>query len=266
MRPLTPGLELDDWLAPYREVERRPLADRPWVLTNMVSGLDGCAAVRGRVGALSDPVDRSLFRMLRSLADVVLVGAETVRAEDYGRVRLSEETQQARRAAGRRPLPRLAVVSRSLELDVESRLFSSSVSSSVSSSAPGPRPILLTCEASDVGRRARLAAVADVMIAGESSVDLARALRGLRQQEDEIVLCEGGPALLGQMAEARLIDELCLTLSPVMGGDALPVAISSATSDLTRFRLAQVLNAEDTLFLRYESLATRAEAPRERGR
>ncbi len=242
MHQLCPGPGLDDVLEPYRSAERPPHDERPWLLANMVCGLDGSASVRGRVGALSDETDRRLFRLLRSLADVVVVGAETVRQEDYGPVRIADEVQRHRVEAGRVAVPRLAVVTRSLQLDPDARCFH----------GDGPRTLVITCAAADHRRRDALAEVADVVDAGDRSVDLGQALRMLHDDGAGIVLTEGGPALLGQFVEGGLLDELCLTLSPMMGGDALPVSVSSATSALTRFRLGHVLASDSTLFLRYE--------------
>lgn len=244
MHALLPGDELDDLLAPYAEVPRAGAAGRSWVLANMVSGLDGSAAAGGRVGALSDDVDRHLFRLLRSLADVVLVGAETVRRERYGPVRLPDDRRSARVAGGRPAVPRLAVVTRSLDLDLGGRAFTEA--------EPGARTVVVTCEASDPARRAAVAAVADVVVAGGEWVDPGRALAALREMAGPVVLCEGGPALLGDLVDRDLLDELCLTLSPVMGGDALPVAVSSGGPDLARFRLGHALAEGSTLFLRYE--------------
>lgn len=241
MHHLRPGPELDDLLEPYRTVERTPRDGRPWLLANMVAGLDGSAAVRGRVGALSDAADQELFHLLRSLADAVVVGAETVRRERYGPVRIPEELAERRRADGRPP-PRLVVVTRSLELDPSAPCFQ----------ADGPRPLVVTCAAAPDGHRAALQPVADVVDAGERSVDLGRAVRMLHDEGARVVLTEGGPALLGQFVEGGLLDELCLTLAPMMGGDSLPVSVSSATSMLTRFRLGHVLASGSTLFLRYD--------------
>src|SRR3546814_15533367 len=114
MRLLSSQNVLPDALAPYADVDRRLVDGRPWVLANMVSGLDGSTAIGGRVGALSSPTDRQLFVDLRSVADVVLVGAETVRRERYGPVVLSPERRRQRDGRGRPTLPRLAVVSRPL--------------------------------------------------------------------------------------------------------------------------------------------------------
>lgn len=245
MRELTPGPELGDPLEPYRRVARGSIDGRPWVVGNMVAGLDGSAAVRGRVGALSSDTDQHLFRLLRSLADVVLVGAATVRQERYGPARLPGDLRAQRLSSGRAPVPRIAVVTRSLDLDLDGRLFAEA--------DPEARPMVLTCASADPARRAAVAEVADVVVAGEQTVDLVQALRGLHRRDGvEVVLTEGGPALLGQLVHTGLLDELCLTLSPKMGGDALPVAVSTETSELVGLRLGHVLEEDGTLFLRYE--------------
>src|SRR3954470_15864036 len=101
MEQVTAQEELSDLLRLYEEVDRPAPDGRPWVLGNMVGGLDGCAAMSGRVGALSTPMDAALFRELRSVADVVLAGAETVRRERYGPVRLAEPLRATRVAGGR---------------------------------------------------------------------------------------------------------------------------------------------------------------------
>ncbi len=100
MHELNQGPSIADLLAPY-DVPRPHPEDRAWTMANMVAGLDGTAAVGGRVGALSEGPDVELFRLMRTLADVVVVGAETVRREGYGPVRLPEERQAVRVAAGR---------------------------------------------------------------------------------------------------------------------------------------------------------------------
>src|SRR5688500_7517990 len=107
MQWLQPGRSVDDPLAPYAAVARAAHEGRPHVVANMVGGLDGSAAVSGRVGVLSSPVDARLFTELRSIADVVLVGATTVRQERYGRVKLSDRLRDQRISRGRRPTPRI---------------------------------------------------------------------------------------------------------------------------------------------------------------
>lgn len=236
---------LDDALAPYWAVERTAADGRPWVLANMVCGLDGSTAIDGRVGELSGPVDRQLFVDLRSVADIVLVGAETVRREHYGPVRLSAERRALRGSAGRAALPRLAIVSRSLDLDPDGRAFAA---------AEGlDNPLIVTCESSPARARERLEAVTDVVVAGGERVEPSLALRALADLGHHVVLCEGGPSLLGELLAAELVDELCLTLAPVVGGDPLPVAVMPAGAGRGRLRLAHVLEADSHLFLRYEA-------------
>lgn len=243
MQRLTPEDQLDDALAPYVEVARDAPEGRPWVLANMVCGLDGSTAIDGRVGALSGPTDRQLFVDLRSVADVVLVGAETARRERYGPVVLSDRRRAAREASGRPPVPRLAIVSRSLSLDLDGKAF-----------REGDTPALVvTCEASPAEARKRLEGITDVVVAGSDRVEPELAVRALRRLGHRVVLCEGGPSVLGDLLAHGLVDELCLTLAPLVGGDPLPVAVMPATAGIERLRLAHVLEADGSLFLRYEA-------------
>ncbi len=224
-------------------LERQAPPNRSWVLANMVVGIDGSAAVQGRVGALSSSKDQELFVLLRSLADVVLIGAATVRAEGYGPVRLPVAMQERRAAAGRLPVPPLAVLSRSLDLDWDSALFSPETA---------VRPIILTVAAAAHSAKDRIGDRADVIVAGDESVDLDVALAELRHRGMTTVLTEGGPTLLGELVARDLLDEFCLTLAPLAGGDPLPVAIRPHGLDALRaFDMASVLEEDGHLFLRY---------------
>lgn len=243
MQHLDQSSTLDDALAPYLEADRPPLDDRPWVLSNMVCGLDGSTALDGRVRELSSRTDRELFIDLRSVADVILVGAETARREHYGPPKLPDARRAMRESDGRPPVPRLAIVSRSLSLEGAER--------ALQPGDGGERPIIVTCEASPEESRAQLAEQADVLLAGTDRVEPALALAALRRGGADVVLCEGGPSLLGDLLGAQLVDELCLTLAPVVGGDPLPVAVLPATAAVSRARLAHVLEADSDLFLRY---------------
>lgn len=231
-------------LAPYL-VPRTPRPGRAcWVLANMVAGLDGTAAVGGRVGSLSHATDAELFRELRSVADVVLVGAETVRREGYGPVTFGDALQADRVAAGRPATPPLAIVSRSLQLDWAARAFE----------ATGPaRTVVVTGAAAPAAALAEARRHAEVIVAGEEQVDLADALGQLRGLGHEVVLCEGGPTLLGQLVADGLLDELCLSVSPLMGGDPLPVAVTPPGGPTVAFHLRHVGHDGGTLFLRYET-------------
>jgi len=248
MRSLLPAQDLADDLAPYAAVDRAARGERPYVLANMVGGLDGTAAIGGRVGALSDPADARLFLELRSLADVVLVGAGTVRREGYGPVRLDPRLSKARADAGRSSAPALAVVSRSLELDWSLPLFAQA--------DPDARPVVVTCAAADPDRLEQAHDHARVLVAGDGQVDLPHALRQLRQLGNDVVLCEGGPTLLGEVVAQDLLDELCLSIAPLMGGDALPLAVTPCGGGTASFALAHVLVEGSTLFLRYERSRT----------
>jgi riboflavin biosynthesis pyrimidine reductase len=188
--------------------------------------------------------DAALFILMRALADVVLVGAETVRREGYGSLRLPGQQIAARQASGRPGAPALAVVTRSLNLDWSAKAFADA--------PPGNRPLVITCMAADAVRVERAREVADVIIAGEDRVDPDLAVLRLAERGYRVVLCEGGPTWLGELVSAGCVDELCLTISPLMGGDPLPVAAFRPGARLTNFALRHVLRDGDTLFLRYE--------------
>ncbi len=240
MRLLEPAAMLEDPLTPYWEATRQPPPGGCWVLANMVVGLDGTAAVRGRVGALSSRRDIELFSRLRGVADVVLVGAETARRERYGPVNLPPDLVERRRAQQRQQ-PRAAVVSSSLQLDPTLPLFTQA--------CPARPPLIVTTATSDV--RALAGLPAEVIVAGEDRVDLAVAMAELAARSAAVVLCEGGPTLLGQLIAADLLDEYCLTVAPVVGGDPLPVVDTSAFTALSRFQLAHAAEEDSSLFLRY---------------
>src|SRR4051794_11595454 len=244
MQWLRPGELVEDPLAPYAAVSRAARDGRPHVLANMVGGLDGSAAVSGRVGVLSGPADARLFTELRSIADVVLVGARTVRQERYGPVRLPDRLREERISLGRPPNPRIAVVSRSLDFDWSIPLFSKA--------DPGNRPCVITPGVADPARVDAAREHAEVVVAGDTTVDPRQALAGLHDGGAQVVLCEGGPTLLGELAAADLLDELCLSITPLMGGDPLPLSIAPAGAPIARFVLAHALIDDSDLFLRYE--------------
>jgi len=241
---LQPFAAVPDPLALYAQADRSRPDGRCWVLANMVGGLDGSASVGGRVGELSGASDRVLFRALRALADVVMVGAETVRSEGYGAIALAPELAAARQAAGRPPAPPLAVVTRSLRLDWSAPAFAAA--------RPESRTLVITGAAADPQRLLQARAVADVIIAGDDWVEPDEALRQLAERGHHVVLCEGGPSWLGQLAAAGRLDELCLTIAPLMGGDPLPLSVTPDGAPLAQFELRHVLADTSTLFLRYE--------------
>ena len=250
MHRLERGAEVPDALAPYLEVDRSGPQHECWVTGHMVAGLDGTAAVGGRVGSLSTTPDRALFRRMRQIADVVMVGAETVRREGYGAVRLDDEAQAQRVRNGQSPTPPLAVVSRSLAFDWSAKAFTEAPADA--------RTLVITCAAADPKRRTEAEAVADVIVAGDAAVEPAAALAALASLGRRVVLCEGGPTWLGELVAADRLDELCLSVAPLMGGDPLPVSVTPPGSELARFELKGAMAADDTLFLRYERISREA--------
>jgi riboflavin biosynthesis pyrimidine reductase len=218
-----------------------PDASAPWVRVNFVASADGAVSVEGRSRPLGSPADRRVFGLLRELADVVLVGAGTVRVEDYRGAR--------RPTRGRTTPPPIAVVTGSAELDPGSRLFTDTAVA----------PIVLTRACAPAQRRDRLAAAgADVVALERLTPDLLLAELGRRGLHR--VLCEGGPRLLGELLAADAVDELCLTVAPLLaGGDAGRIAAGPAGAAPRSMTLAGALHDDGVLLLRYRR--ARADGP-----
>jgi riboflavin biosynthesis pyrimidine reductase len=220
-----------------------------WLRANMVASLDGAATVDGRSGGLSNESDQQVFALLRAHADVILVGAGTARAEGYAPVRPeSEGLRWAWLRDGRPPSPPIVVVTRALDLDLDSAL--------IADAPPHAATIVITTESALPARRdAAAARNAEVIIAGEASVDLKAAVDALAERGYQRISCEGGPHLLAQLADAGLLDELCLTISPLVAG---PEAGRIVTGGLPMpgggtlpFTLAHALEDEGYLLCRY---------------
>jgi riboflavin biosynthesis pyrimidine reductase len=212
----------------YPPPDERP-GSRPWVRANMITTVDGAVTgADGVSGSIGTPADLRVFRVLRSLADVILVGAGTARVEGYGPARVP-----------------VAVVTARLEVDLTSALLAEAAHPTV----------LITTAATDPDRLAAARAVADVVVCGRDAVDLPGALAELGRRGHRNVLCEGGPSLLGSLVAADCLDELCLTTAPTLvgsadgptgravAGPALPVPV--------RLRLGHLLEDEGTLLARW---------------
>jgi riboflavin biosynthesis pyrimidine reductase len=216
-----------------------------WLRANMVSSADGASFLEGLSAGLSSPADMRLFGLLRALADVVLVGAGTARTEQYKPARLRAAVASLR--AGRTATPPIALVSRALDLDLGTPLFTGA--------PPEARTIVITCAASPADRRAAVARVADLIVAGDLVVDLGEGLAAMGDRGLGRVLCEGGPLLLGQLAAAGLLDELCLTISPLLAGPG-PFRITAGAPFPARpMTLAHVVEDDGFLFCRYVARA-----------
>lgn len=219
-------------------------AGRPWTRMMFISSVDGAATVDGRSGGLGSPADQRVLALARRDADVILVGAGTVRAEGYAGELVDAEAAAWRTARGMDGHPEVAVVSGGLHLAADDPFFVR---------APR-RPVVLTCAAAlrdHADRAAALAEVADVLAAGESDVDPALALDLLAARGHRVVHGEGGPHLFGSVAAAGRLDELQLSLSPVLAGGQGPRILASAEQLGLDLRLVHVLQADSMLLLRY---------------
>ncbi len=219
--------------------------DRCWVRANMIASVDGAAAVDGRAGGLAGRGDRALFTVMRELADVILVGAGTVRAENYSGAQLSVAARQHRQARGRAEVPPIAVVTGSGELDPNSRLFTRTETP----------PLIFTTATSFAATQDRLhggAVVLDASTADPTLVDPKAVLAELAKRRLHRVLCEGGPTLLGDIVAANVLDELALTISPMLvAGTALRV-VEWQSAVTARLRSAHLMTDDDGyLYLRY---------------
>jgi riboflavin biosynthesis pyrimidine reductase len=203
---------------------------RPSVRLNMIASVDGATAVEGLSGGLGGPADRKVFAALRSLADVVLVAAGTVRAEHYGPAALP-----------------IAVVSGRLDLDWDTPFFT----------AATHRPLIVTHRRAPADAAVRASRVADVLVAGESGVDLARAVLLLGERGFGHVLAEGGPSLNGALAGAGVLDELCLTVAPcLVSGDAKRIVTGPPLVPAAGLMLRSLCEEDGFLFLRYRTSRT----------
>jgi 5-amino-6-(5-phosphoribosylamino)uracil reductase len=256
----TPGGGPREWTpaelaAVYAYPERA--AGEPWLRANMVSTLDGAAQHDGRSQPISCAADMRIFGVLRALADVVVVGAETVRREGYRPARARRRTPPARGPGGtpraapsrrprppRPPAPAIAVVTASLDLDFSLPLFTSPVVPTLVLTGAGAAPERVAA-AEEAGAR--------VVTAGEgAAVEPARAVRALADLGHTRLLTEGGPRLLGGMVAADVLDELCLTVAPMLtAGDAQRIAGGPSVTLPNRFTLTSMLEEDGFLFTRY---------------
>lgn len=234
-----PAAEVEAYHA-YRPA--RPL--EPLVRVNMVASADGRATdEQGHSEGLGGAGDQEVFRALRALADGVLAGAGTVRAEDYGPHRLHRSVAGHRRADGRGRPAAMVVVSRSLRLDPRARVFTQARTPTV----------VLTCSAAPADRREALARVARVVEAGKTDVDLTQGIALLRERFGiHHLLVEGGPTLNGGLLDAGLVDELCLTVaSQLVGGQGPGVVVGAQRG--RHLELAGLLTDGRDLFARYRA-------------
>ncbi len=227
-----------------------PAGGRPRVLLNMVSSLDGRAALGGRSAPLSGPADRQLFHALRLPVDAILVGAGTARAERYGRLIADEHGRRLRGERGLPPEPLACIATRSLALDRQLPLLAHEQS----------RVVVLTASPGTLGECAADVRYVRAERAGE--LDLAAALAMLTGELGvATLLCEGGPHLANDLLVAGLLDEVFLSLAPTLaGGDPTGAGpgriLAGAELDPpVELELLSVLESDGQLFLRYSVVA-----------
>lgn len=243
MRQLLPSAADVDPVEVYGADHRAHPDGRPWVLANMVASADGAASLDGRSGGLGGDADRAAFFAIRGVADVIVAAAGTVRAERYRPPSdPSDAVARGRRARGQAPRPRLAIVTRRMDLDPTAEIFGD----------PDQPPLVFTGADADPARRRAIDAVAEVVEVGRDGVDLRAMIAWLGAAGASVVLTEGGPNLLGQLIGAALLDELCLTVAPLLvAGRSERIAHTVGDAVATGLALDRVLEADGELLLRY---------------
>ena len=218
--------------------DERAAVDRPWVMMNMIQSLDGGTTVSGKSSDLGDDDDFELFKAMRVVPDVILVGAGTIAAENYGPVTLDAERRERRASLGKTETPTLAIVSGRLSVDPDARVFTDAEH----------KPLIITSTNADPSKLVLLGDAADVSILPD--LEPATILRQLGAAG--VVLLEGGPTLNGQFAAARLIDEINLSTSPtLLSGDSARITRGPAVIPPQDMRIDRVLFGDRLLFVRY---------------
>ncbi|MEV6281018.1 pyrimidine reductase family protein [Nocardia sp. NPDC051832] len=201
------------------ELYEYPAGAGRWIRANFVASVDGAIATTGGTSSgLTNSLDQRVMKLLRETADVVLVGASTIRAEDYIGIRFSEEGQARRAARGLSEVPPIAVVSGRADIAPDSRLLTNTF-------VP---PIILTTASAPATAKQELAAVgAEVVELGETTIETGALIAALAERGLSKVCCEGGPTLTGQLAADGVLDELCVTTSPILlGGNSIRITFS----------------------------------------
>ncbi|BBZ48486.1 pyrimidine reductase family protein [Mycobacterium heidelbergense] len=222
-----------------------PKRDGPWVRANFITSVDGGATADGTSGAMGGPGDRLVFNLLRELADVIVVGAGTVRIEGYSGAHPAVAERQRRQAGGQSEVPPLAIVTKSGRLDRDMAVFTRT-------EVP---PLVLTCTAAADETRSVLGDLCEVVdcSGGDAGkVDEAVLLDALAARGMRRILTEGGPMLLGSFVERDMLDELCLTIAPYLVGGLARRIATGPGQVLTRMRCAHTLtDGAGYLYTRY---------------
>ena len=216
-------------------------SDRPYLVLNFATTLDGRAAISGRSGPIGSQTDTEMLQRLRTRVDAVMIGAGTMRAERYGRMVSDPDFRAYRESTGLAADPLGVLVSNRLELPWDAGLFTDG----------GGQVVIFTASEEEPPETATPVTV----VRHTEGVELDRALEWLRKERDiSSVLCEGGPTLHGRLREAGLADELFLTFAPKIAGGEGPRVLEGALADVDEVELAWLLEAESELFARYRGI------------
>jgi riboflavin-specific deaminase-like protein len=224
------------------DLEKRAHPERPYLVLNFATTLDGRAAIQGRSGPIGSATDTEMLQRLRTRVDAVMIGAGTMRAERYGRMVSDPDFRAYRERVDLAPDPLAVIVSNRLELPWDAGLFTDG----------GGQVVIFTASEDEPPEIATPVTV----VRHPEGVELDRALawllteRGIRS-----VLCEGGPTLHGRLREGGLADELFLTIAPKIAGGEGPRVLEGALPDIDLVELAWLLESEGELFARYRGMS-----------
>ena len=244
VRRLLPDQEETTVAEQLAELDLKPLAhpDRPYLILNFATTLDGRAAISGRSGPIGSDTDTEMLQRLRTRVDAVMIGAGTMRAERYGRIVSDPQLRAYRERTELADDPLAVLVSNRLEIPWDAGLFTDGGGSVVIFTASDQEP--------------PETATPVTIVRHPEGVELDRALEWLLTERGiRSVLCEGGPTLHGRLREGGLADELFLTIAPKIAGGEGPRILEGALPDIDFVELAWLLESEGELFARYRGIA-----------
>jgi len=222
-------------------------------MVNMIASLDGATAIEGLSGNLGGPADRKVFRAVRASCDWIVVASGTAAAESYGHPKQSEAVVEARLRTGRSTAPRLAIVTASGAIDPTIPAFTHTADSTADDRGPKQSPLVISGEQANPKRLTALGALgAEIVRLPTPRPQPGAVLNELHRRGAQVVLCEGGPTWNAKMVEAGLIDEICLSISPILvGGTSSRIVAGAERASPAQMHLSRLLCEDDLLFARY---------------